>query len=1008
LVEGGERAEVMDTPKQPSIKTQTDEGITTLLSSLAPGIQQRGMQLAQEQQRQAMGMGPTGQPANNMRMAAQGGIIGYQGGGHVQPIPALMEKYGSEMVMGFLEGEKQLKEESNYVAPEYADAYKQKRDNFYSRYPRTFIEELYTVREGPIDISEDLSMAGGGIVGFAGPQGSSVGGEGRHVPSVYDRYTQRHEGNIREEELERRTQEIYLQLPFTGSLHDSERRAEARRLAEEELSFSSDRDVAAELDAYTRSSRELDSAQRQVPSRQVPSVQDRYTQRVAEDALERSTQERANVGQTSRDADAINREIAGARRDPALRVPEDESRGAYDQLLEIERQANIPMMADMGGAPGSQGAASGRRSRPQERVNVGQTLRGILGQTDAKAAALSVPEDEIQPETKQFPIYEQQYTTDFSRETPEERPLSRFQQELLDSRGAYDQLLAAERRKEYAESQQGLEGQRFSPGNRMPPEEVERRREEYRQSRQSAPDETGIASLSEANAINQEIAVDSPPIFRGPETVLGEIGESTGREDQGIASQPDAATAPVPVEGGIASLSDAQRAELLANIKGPEYWSGVAPADPNNIRDSDYRTGEVEYDSGTMRLYGSDADNLGGSLLRRIEANPGEAATALMMAVPAAGFLGSMGLRIATRLVPWVVKHPMLAYFLTGAAAKLPWEKVDVDGALRGMGLGEDYEEVKDTLLTAAIGEDPLTPADETPEELIANGPTQEEKEAIQGRLTLPLPGGGADTDTGFTSPITAVADGATPQEAKVEEAAGIEAFDSDVSGGAAASIATGTVTEVEDPITELVASSGGNTASSGFQAQLDAVIARQNDPMRAITTFLRGMGEGETIGEGMQIAGKALESARRANDAEQIELLKLLEAGRISEQDFELKRLQIQNEKNQIIEYRENSKRVLQAAQSRVAASVSAALMSQYQDVFQDVADREAMSQTLLQQAENEAAREVGGVPRFGGINKLNKDPAFTDLVNKKLTILMETAIAAQLQKASSYAGRP
>jgi len=350
----------------------------------------------------------------------------------------------------------------------------------------------------------------------------------------------------------------------------------------------------------------------------------------------------------------------------------------------------------------------------------------------------------------------------------------------------------------------------------------------------------------------------------------------------------------------------------------------------------------------------------------------------------------------------------MLAYFLTGAAAKLPWEKVDVDGALRGMGLGEDYEEVKDTLLTAAIGEDPLTPADETPEELIANGPTQEEKEAIQGRLTLPLPGGGADTDTGFTSPITAVADGATPQEAKVEEAAGIEAFDSDVSGGAAASIATGTVTEVEDPITELVASSGGNTASSGFQAQLDAVIARQNDPMRAITTFLRGMGEGETIGEGMQIAGKALESARRANDAEQIELLKLLEAGRISEQDFELKRLQIQNEKNQIIEYRENSKRVLQAAQSRVAASVSAALMSQYQDVFQDVADREAMSQTLLQQAENEAAREVGGVPRFGGINKLNKDPAFTDLVNKKLTILMETAIAAQLQKASSYAGRP
>ena len=165
LVEGGERAEAMGTPKQPSIKTQTDEGITTLLSSLAPGIQQRGMQLAEQQQRQAMGM--PGQPINNMRMAAQGGIVGYADGGSVQPIPALMDKYGSEMVMGFLEGEKQLKEEGKYVAPEYADAYKQKRDNFYSHYPQGFLEELYTVREGPIDISEDLSMAGGGIVGFA-------------------------------------------------------------------------------------------------------------------------------------------------------------------------------------------------------------------------------------------------------------------------------------------------------------------------------------------------------------------------------------------------------------------------------------------------------------------------------------------------------------------------------------------------------------------------------------------------------------------------------------------------------------------------------------------------------------------------------------------------------------------------------------------------------------------------------------------------------------------------
>ena len=87
--------------------------------------------------------------------------------GKNQPIPALMEKYGSEMVMEFLEGEKELRAESQHVAPEYADAYKQKRDNFYSHYPQGFLEELYETREGSIDISEDLSMAHGGIVGYA-------------------------------------------------------------------------------------------------------------------------------------------------------------------------------------------------------------------------------------------------------------------------------------------------------------------------------------------------------------------------------------------------------------------------------------------------------------------------------------------------------------------------------------------------------------------------------------------------------------------------------------------------------------------------------------------------------------------------------------------------------------------------------------------------------------------------------------------------------------------------
>ena len=63
-----------------------------------------------------------------------------------------------------------------------------------------------------------------------------------------------------------------------------------------------------------------------------------------------------------------------------------------------------------------------------------------------------------------------------------EAPLSDFQQSLVDAEEANvgQQLRDAERRME-------LEGRRVSPGNRMSPEEVERRREEYRQSRPTQP-----------------------------------------------------------------------------------------------------------------------------------------------------------------------------------------------------------------------------------------------------------------------------------------------------------------------------------------------------------------------------------------------------------------------------------------------------------------------------------------------------------------------------------------
>ena len=145
---------------------QTYNEVSSMLGGggQSPELQQPPMVAQETPQPPMVAEGIPQLPAQNMAMGAQGGIVGYAEGGSVQPIPALMDKYGSEMVMGFLEGEKQLKEEGKYVAPEYADAYKQKRDNFYSHYPQGFLEDVYETRGGQIDISEELSMAGGGIV----------------------------------------------------------------------------------------------------------------------------------------------------------------------------------------------------------------------------------------------------------------------------------------------------------------------------------------------------------------------------------------------------------------------------------------------------------------------------------------------------------------------------------------------------------------------------------------------------------------------------------------------------------------------------------------------------------------------------------------------------------------------------------------------------------------------------------------------------------------------------
>ena len=231
-----------------------------------------------------------------------------------------------------------------------------------------------------------------------------------------------------------------------------------------------------------------------------------------------------------------------------------------------------------------------------------------------------------------------------------------------------------------------------------------------------------------------------------------------------------------------------------------------------------------------------------------------------------------------------------------------------------------------------------------------------------------------------------------------------IDSFDSEVTTtGAGTADSAGLGTFLADSVAGNI-----STASAGYQAKLDAAIARQDDPLQAISTFLRAMGEGDTIGEGMQLAGKALDSLRRSNDAEQIALLQLLETGRISEQDFQLKRLQIQNEKDQIEAFRDRTAATYEASIAGTLQRMDASLRAAYNDTFNDVATAEAMSMQLMNEAAMFTARQMDAYkdkpPSGRQLNKLMKGPAFEAAVIKKTNQLMQEATDKRMDDAGTY----
>ena len=119
--------------------------------------------------------GIAGQRANNMNRMADGGIVGYAGGGTLtpgavpksaipvgnsnQPIPMLMQKYGSEKVLGYLKERKALDAKDKAIAEAGPAAGSMQVQDLKN------MKEIFSEKYRDI-ISESMGMAGGGIVGF--------------------------------------------------------------------------------------------------------------------------------------------------------------------------------------------------------------------------------------------------------------------------------------------------------------------------------------------------------------------------------------------------------------------------------------------------------------------------------------------------------------------------------------------------------------------------------------------------------------------------------------------------------------------------------------------------------------------------------------------------------------------------------------------------------------------------------------------------------------------------
>ena len=389
-----------------------------------------------------------------------------------------------------------------------------------------------------------------------------------------------------------------------------------------------------------------------------------------------------------------------------------------------------------------------------------------------------------------------------------------------------------------------------------------------------------------ANLLREGIASLAPEPRGRNRTELADMGGAPGSEG-----------APVATRRGVFDTGGMTVEELQRQLESVE-----SSKSPMEIARQGFRNTQAVYEGtpttdespltaeqvASMNRNIARGDSLGQELVRRIEADPANAISTAMMLIPIGGWAGALGTKAISKLIPYVVKHPMLASFLTGATMKLPVP--DIEKTLTSIGLGEDLEEVKDTILTELLAPDPL-------DELRA--PEQTDEEVAQKIIDTGVTAEQYRAATGPAAPA-----GRTLSREEIDAGSAL-AREAEMGGpeaarrGASYLATRGGETALVD-LANTVAQDATPENMNRFESEIQRLMERRESPIRALSSFLTAFSQarGGSMGQNLAIATTAMRAADDALDSQIIELEKLRRADQISERDFSLKQDELEAQK--------------------------------------------------------------------------------------------------------------